>query len=132
MSDALQSPHSSRPRWPGRRSRADQRGPRHPEYGGFNDAGPHRAAHTMSCSPTIRAHYTSETGHTVGVSLLKLTRPLLRPPLNHHLFLRVKFNCITPLRVHIAEEAFLPAGEREEGHGRGHANVDANIARLYL
>jgi hypothetical protein len=32
--------------------------------------------------------------------------------------------------VQIAEEAFLPAGEREVGHRRGHADVDADVADL--
>src|SRR5262245_21379812 len=36
------------------------------------------------------------------------------------------------LCVQITEEAFFPAREREERHGRGHAHVDADVARTRL
>src|SRR5262245_12287330 len=36
------------------------------------------------------------------------------------------------LCVQITEEAFFPAREREERHRRGHAHVDADVARTRL
>src|SRR5713226_2840018 len=63
---------------------------------------------------------------------LKLARPLSGPALDHNLLFCVKLDSVTSLGMHIAKETFLPAREREEGHRRSHANVDANIACLSL
>src|SRR5258708_16467086 len=58
---------------------------------------------------------------------LKLARPLPGPALDHNLLFRVELDGVTPLGVHIAKEAVLPAREWEESHRRSHANVDANV-----
>src|SRR6266568_7198366 len=59
---------------------------------------------------------------------LKLARPFPGPALDHHLLFSVELNGVPSLGMHIAEEAFLPAREREESHRRSHADVDADIA----
>src|SRR5438067_843742 len=61
---------------------------------------------------------------------LELTRPLFGPTLHHNLLFRVEFDSVTPLGVHIAEEAFLPAREGKGSHWRRYADVDADIASL--
>ena len=48
------------------------------------------------------------------------------PACKRHLLLRVKRNALCALNVQIAEERFVPAGEREPGHRRRHADVDAD------
>src|SRR5690606_21060566 len=55
--------------------------------------------------------------------------PLARPALDDDLRLRVELDAVPALRVQVAEEALPPAAEREEGHRRGHADVDAHVAR---
>src|SRR5207244_11064290 len=57
------------------------------------------------------------------------TRPTRRSP--DLLLVGEELNGIAPLRMHHAEEAALPAGKREVGHGRGHADVDTHVARRY-
>src|SRR5438034_5682691 len=64
--------------------------------------------------------------------VLELAAPLARPALDHHLGLGVELHAMAALGVQIAEEALLPAREREEGHWRGHADVDADIAGARL
>jgi hypothetical protein len=46
--------------------------------------------------------------------------------------LGVKLNAVATLTVQIAKEALVPAAEREEGHWRGNANIDANVAGVCL
>src|SRR5215218_10416722 len=58
--------------------------------------------------------------------------PFLRPPLDHHLTLRVELDPVAPGGVQIPEERVLPAGEREEGDRRGHAYVHPDHAALDL
>src|SRR6266508_3052661 len=61
--------------------------------------------------------------------LLELSRPLLRPALDHHLRLSVELDPVATLGVQIAEEALLPAREGKECHRRSYADVDADVAR---
>jgi len=44
---------------------------------------------------------------------------LLEPPAHDRLLLRVEAHCVRAVRVEVAEEGVLPAGEGEEGHGGG-------------
>src|SRR5579883_1361617 len=62
-------------------------------------------------------------------ALLEFTRVLLGPAFDHDLLLGKELDRIAPLCVHDAEEAILPAAEREVGHGSSHADVNANISR---
>ena len=59
---------------------------------------------------------------------LKLSRVFFGPALYYYFFVGVKFYGITALSVKIAEETVLPSGEREIGHRRGHADIDADIS----
>src|SRR5690348_13108212 len=49
----------------------------------------------------------------------KPARPFLGPALDHHFFVRIKFDGVAPLAVYGSEEAVAPAAEREVGHGSG-------------
>ena len=44
--------------------------------------------------------------------------------------LRVELHAFLALHVQVAEEGFVPAGEREHRHRGGHADVDADHAGL--
>ena len=59
---------------------------------------------------------------------LELARPLARPAFHDDFFVGEELDGIAALRVHDAEEAAFPAGEREVGHGCGDADVDADVA----
>src|SRR5580658_434625 len=59
----------------------------------------------------------------------ELPRVLLRPALDHNFLFGVELDRIAPLCVHDPEETVLPSAEREICHGRGHANVNADIPR---
>ena len=48
------------------------------------------------------------------------------PPTHNDLLLRVEPHRILPVRVQIAEEGILPAGEREKCHRRGNPDVHAH------
>src|SRR5260370_34394727 len=63
---------------------------------------------------------------------LELAGPLCGPPFNNEFFLGIEFHRVASLRVHIAKEAFFPAGEGEECHRRGHTDIDADVACLRL
>ena len=52
----------------------------------------------------------------------------LSPALDDDFLIRVKLDRVAPLSVHVAEEAVVPAAEGEIGHGRGHADVDADVS----
>ena len=52
------------------------------------------------------------------------------PAAHDHLLLGVEGDGVAAMRVQVSEERLLPAGEREEGHGRGHADIDADHADL--
>src|SRR5438552_1495361 len=52
------------------------------------------------------------------------------PPRDGHLLVGVELDRVLPMRLEIAEEAALRPAEREEGHGRGDADVHAEHARL--
>ena len=54
----------------------------------------------------------------------------LKPAFDHDLLLREEINCVTCLTVKVTEEAFLPPAEREERHGRRHADVYADVSYL--
>ena len=60
---------------------------------------------------------------------LKFSRVFFGPALYYYFFVGVKFYGIAALSVKIAEETVLPSGEREIGHGRGYADIDADISR---
>src|SRR5690606_26663622 len=53
--------------------------------------------------------------------------PGLRPAFDHYLRLREELETVVTLRVQVAEEAVAPPREREEGHGRRDAEVDADV-----
>src|SRR5919202_2021437 len=53
-----------------------------------------------------------------------------RPAGDHHLALGEEPDRVTPLPVQGAEEGLLGPREREVGHRRGHADVDADVAGL--
>src|ERR1700736_2133845 len=63
---------------------------------------------------------------------LELARPLFGPAFNNDFFLGIEFHRVASLRVHIAKEAFFPAGEGEKRHRRGHADIDADVSCLRL
>src|SRR5438477_6430144 len=65
-------------------------------------------------------------------SILELAAVLFGPALDDNFFVGIELNSIPPLAVQIAEETVLPSAEREISHGRGHADVDTNIARRRL
>src|SRR5262245_40537973 len=50
------------------------------------------------------------------------------PAAHDHPLLRVEGDALLALDVQVAEEAALGAGEREHGHRRGHADIDADHA----
>src|SRR5580692_67543 len=58
----------------------------------------------------------------------ELARVFFGPAFNYYFFLGVELDGIAALAVQDAEEAVLPSAEREIGHGRGHADVDSDIA----
>src|SRR5258708_36809124 len=60
---------------------------------------------------------------------LKLAGMIFGPALDDDFFVGVKLDGVAALAVHVAKEAIFPAAEREIGHGRGDANVDADVSR---
>src|SRR5437879_12079270 len=50
------------------------------------------------------------------------------PALDYYLFVGVELDGVAALAVEIAEEAIFPSAEGEVGHGRGYADVDADVA----
>src|SRR5258706_15162984 len=54
---------------------------------------------------------------------------LFGPAFNYDLLVGVELDGVAALAVKIAEEAVLPSAEREVSHGRGDADVDADISR---
>src|ERR1700728_205337 len=63
------------------------------------------------------------------VSLLELAAVLLCPAFDDYFLIGVKLDGIAALSMQIAEEAVLPSAERKIGHGRGDADVDADVYR---
>src|SRR5262249_47423367 len=60
--------------------------------------------------------------HRVVVRLLRRGEPAG----HRHFLLRIEVDPFRPLDVQVAEERLVPAGEREPGHRRRHADVDAD------
>ena len=56
----------------------------------------------------------------------------LRPARERHFLAGVELNALGALDVQVAEERAVPAGEREPGHRRRHADVDADHARVEM
>ena len=54
----------------------------------------------------------------------------LEPPAHDDFLLGVKRHGVFAVGVQVAEEGILPAGEGEEGHGRGDADVDSHHAHF--
>jgi hypothetical protein len=52
------------------------------------------------------------------------------PPSHGHFLLRVELDRLGPLDMQIAEKRAVPARERKPGHRGGHADVDADHARV--
>ena len=50
------------------------------------------------------------------------------PALDHDFLFGIELYRVAALAVLDAEEAVFPSAEREIGHGRGHADVDADVA----
>lgn len=67
-----------------------------------------------------------------GLKWLKLAAPCFGPALDDDFGLGKELDGMMALAVQVAEEAVFPAAEGKEGHGGGHADVDANIARFGL
>src|SRR5690242_5092125 len=63
---------------------------------------------------------------------LELPAVLPRPALDHNLLIGVELDGIVALGMHSSEEALFPAAEGKVGHGRGHSDVDADVARRRL
>ncbi len=53
---------------------------------------------------------------------------LIAPALDDYFFVGVELDGVATLRVHVAEEAALPAGEGEVSHGGSYADVNADVA----
>src|ERR1051325_4739170 len=79
-------------------------------------------------------HPASLTPHPSSLIPLRseFSRPRLRPSLDDDLFLSEELEGVASLSVQIAEEAFTGAAEREEGHRRRDADVDADVADFGL
>src|SRR5450755_746455 len=60
---------------------------------------------------------------------LKLSGFLPRPALNHDFRFGVELHGVAALTVQNSEEAVFPSAEWEIRHGRGHADIDADISR---
>ena len=58
----------------------------------------------------------------------ELPSVLVYPSLDDDLLIRVKLYGVTSLSVQIAEETVLPSSEWEIGHGRGHSDINADVA----
>src|SRR6186997_2361842 len=72
---------------------------------------------------------SSRCPRCLGVSSsLELSTPIGWPSLDDDFLLRVKVDGVSTLRMEVAEEAVLPAREREVRHRRRHADVDADVA----
>src|SRR5262245_36439900 len=65
-------------------------------------------------------------------SSLALPVPALRPALDDHFRLRIELDAVPTLGVQVAKEALIPTAEREIGHRRGHADIDANVSSIRL
>src|SRR5438477_7176323 len=63
-----------------------------------------------------------------STSTLKLSRVLFGPALDDYFFLGVELDGIAALAVHDSEKAVFPAAEWEVRHGRGDADIDADIS----
>src|ERR1700730_2571410 len=59
---------------------------------------------------------------------LKFARFLARPALHDDFRFGVELHGVAPLSVQNTEETFFPSAERKISHGRGDADVDANIS----
>ena len=51
---------------------------------------------------------------------------LVGPPARHDSLLGIEMHAVLPQDVQIAKERVPPSSKREEGHGRGNADVDAD------
>src|SRR5215472_10250813 len=60
--------------------------------------------------------------------ILELSRVLFGPALDYHFLICVELDGVAALAVEIAEEAILPSAEGKVGHGRGDADIDADVA----
>src|SRR5580692_671896 len=70
-----------------------------------------------------------EQGHRLkSVRPLELASLLARPAFDYDLGFSVELDGVTALAVKDAKEAFFPAAEREIGHGRGDADIDADVS----
>src|SRR5438309_9986863 len=70
-----------------------------------------------------------QIGENPWLKNLELARVLFCPALNNNFLVGIELDRVAALAVQIAEEAVLPSAEGEIRHGRGNANVDADIAR---
>src|SRR5260370_8672457 len=64
-----------------------------------------------------------------SVANLEFSRVFFRPALDHDFLFGVELDGVTSLGVHHAEEAVLPAAEREVRHRRSYPHVHTNGAR---
>src|ERR1035437_8522611 len=82
-----------------------------------------RRSPTLSRLNSLGRARPSFPGHRAPTSRLE-------PPAHDDLLLGVEAHRVLAVRVEVAEEGVLPAGEGEEGHGGGDAYVDADHADL--
>src|ERR1039458_9526859 len=62
-------------------------------------------------------------------SILELAAVLFGPAFDDNFLVGVELDGVAALAVEIAEKTILPSAEREVSHGRGDADVDADISR---
>src|SRR5579862_7402495 len=63
---------------------------------------------------------------------LELPAPVLRPPLNDYLGLRVELDCVMRLSMQVPEEAFTPSAKWETRHGSCHTDIDADVSGVHF
>src|ERR1700722_3569941 len=88
--------------------------------------------HPSPSAETTRPCDPSGRDSIMGNPHLELPAPGRRPALDDDLLFGIEIDGIAALRVQIAEEAVLPAGEREIRHRRGDADVDPDVAGTNL
>src|SRR5256886_15677007 len=58
----------------------------------------------------------------------ELPSVLVYPSFDDDFLIRVKLYRVASLSMQVAEETVLPSSEREIGHGRGHSDINADVA----
>src|ERR1700723_4120305 len=61
-------------------------------------------------------------------SFLEFSGVFFGPAFDDDFLVGVELDRVAALRVHVSEEAGLPSRKGEIGHGRGYADIDADVA----